>query len=95
MAAGRCLFSPAITAVLIENCVKRKIGPSDSYDSLTEREKQIFRLLAEGRVNKDVAAILDLSLGTVEAHRYRLMRKLNLHNGSEIVLYAMRHGLIA
>jgi DNA-binding NarL/FixJ family response regulator len=92
---GRSLFSPAVTAVLIDSYARRRSDPSDSYASLTEREKQIFRLLAEGRVNKDVAVILDLSVATVEAHRYRLMRKLNVHNGSEIVLYAMRKGLIA
>ena len=93
--AGRSLFSPAVTAVLIDSYAKRRSDHSDPYASLTEREKQIFRLLAEGRVNKDVALILDLSLATVEALRYRLMRKLNLHNGPEIVLYALRNGLIA
>ena len=92
---GRSWFSPAVTAVLIESYAERRSEHSNDYASLTEREKQIFRLLAEGRVNKEVAATLDVSLGTVEAHRYRLMRKLNLHNGSEIVLYAMRPGLIA
>jgi DNA-binding NarL/FixJ family response regulator len=92
--SGRSLFSPAVTAVLIDSYARRS-DHSDPYASLTDREKQIFRLLAEGRVNKDVALILDLSLATVEAHRYRLMRKLNLHNGPEIVLYALRNGLIA
>ena len=95
VAAGRSLFSPAAMAVLIDSYAKQRSDRSDAYASLTAREKQIFRLLAEGRVNKDVALILDLSLATVEANRYRLMRKLNVHNGSEIVLYAMRNGLIA
>jgi two-component system response regulator NreC len=94
---GRSFFSSGVTAVLVEGYIERlrKHDDLDPYESLTDREKQVLRLLAEGRVNKDVAAVLDLSLDTVESHRERLMRKLNLHNGAEIVLYAMRKRLIA
>jgi DNA-binding NarL/FixJ family response regulator len=94
---GRSFFSSGVTAVLVQGYIERlrKHDDLDPYESLTDREKQVLRLLAEGRVNKDVAAVLDLSLDTVESHRERLMRKLNLHNGAEIVLYAMRKRLIA
>jgi DNA-binding NarL/FixJ family response regulator len=97
VAQGGSFFSSGVTAVLVQGYVERlrNNNDPDPYDSLTAREKQVFRLLAEGRVNKDVAAMLDVSLDTVESHRERLMRKLNLHNGAEIVLYAVRKRLIA
>jgi DNA-binding NarL/FixJ family response regulator len=96
VAGGRSFFSSGVTAVLVEGYVNRlrNHNDNDPYETLTDREKQVLRLLAEGRVNKDVAAVLDLSLDTVETHRERLMRKLDLHNGVEIVLYGMRKRLI-
>ena len=66
----------------------------DSYDLLTEREREVLQLLAEGKSNKEVATILDLSTYTVETHRTNLMHKLNLHNTAEIVLYAVRKKII-
>ena len=97
VAAGRPFFSPAVTTVLIEDYVRtlQKRGLSDSYELLTDREKEILHLLAEGRSNKEVATLLTLGLSTVETHRSNLMQKLNLHNTAEIVLYAVRKGLIA
>ena len=73
----------------------RARGLSDSYELLTDREREILQLLAEGRSNKEVAALLDVGLSTVETHRANLMQKLNLHNTAEIVLYAVRKGIIA
>jgi DNA-binding NarL/FixJ family response regulator len=70
-------------------------GLQDSYDLLTEREKEILQLLAEGKSNKDVAGILNLSTNTVETHRTRIMQKLDLHSTAEIVLYAVRKGIIS
>ena len=67
---------------------------SDSYHLLTDREREVLHLLAEGRSNKEVATLLDLGLSTVETHRANLMQKLNLHNTAEIVLYAVRKGII-
>jgi DNA-binding CsgD family transcriptional regulator len=61
---------------------------------LTEREKEVLQLLAEGKSNKEVATILDVSPYTVETHRMHLMQKLNLHNTAEIVLYAVRKKII-
>ena len=69
-------------------------GLTDSYHLLTDREKEVLHLLAEGRSNKEVATLLDLGLSTVETHRANLMQKLNLHNTAEIVLYAVRKGII-
>jgi two-component system, NarL family, response regulator NreC len=95
--AGKPFFSPTVTAVLVEDYVRalQKRGLSDSYHLLTDREREVLHLLAEGRSNKEVAALLDLGLSTVETHRANLMQKLNLHNTAEIVLYAVRKGLIS
>jgi DNA-binding NarL/FixJ family response regulator len=70
-------------------------GLTDAYHLLTDREKVVLQLLAEGRSNKEAATLLDLGVSTVETHRSNLMQKLNLHNTAEIVLYAVRKGLIA
>ena len=96
VAAGRPFFSPAVTAVLVEDYVRtlQKRGLTDSYHLLTDREKEVLHLLAEGRSNKEVATLLDLGLSTVETHRGNLMQKLNLHNTAEIVLYAVRKCII-
>jgi two-component system response regulator NreC len=94
--AGKPFFSPAVTAVLVEDYVRTvlKRGLTDSYHLLTDREKEVLHLLAEGRSNKEVATQLDLGVSTVETHRANLMQKLNLHNTAEIVLYAVRKGII-
>jgi DNA-binding NarL/FixJ family response regulator len=96
VASGKPFFSPAVTAVLVEDYVRRlqQRGLTDSYELLTDREKEVLQLLAEGRSNKEVATLLDLGLSTVETHRANLMQKLSLHNTAEIVLYAVRKGLI-
>jgi two-component system, NarL family, response regulator NreC len=94
--AGRRFFSPAVTSVLVEDYMRalQKRGLNDSYDLLTDREKEVLHLLAEGRSNKEAAAQLDVGLSTIETHRANLMQKLNLHNTAEIVLYAVRKRLI-
>jgi two-component system, NarL family, response regulator NreC len=96
VAQGRPFFSPRITQTLLDDYVRqlRQKGLQDSYDLLTEREKEILQLIAEGKSNKEVATILDLSVYTVETHRTNLMQKLNLHNTAEIVLYAVRKKII-
>ena len=97
VAAGKPFFSPAVTALLVEDYVRtlQKRGLTDSYDLLTDREKVVLHLLAEGRSNKEVATLLDVGLSTIETHRANLMQKLNLHGTAEIVLYAVRKRLIA
>ncbi|HNY40555.1 MAG TPA: response regulator transcription factor [Bryobacteraceae bacterium] len=96
VAQGKPFFSPAIAQTLLEDYMRslQQKGQQDSYSLLTDREKEVLQLLAEGRSNKDVAQLLDLSVYTVETHRTRIMQKLNLHNTAELVLYAVRKKLI-
>lgn len=95
-AQGKPFFSPVISEKLLEDYMRylQQRGLKDSYDLLTDREKEILQLLAEGKSNKEVAALLNLSPYTVETHRTHIMQKLNLHNTAEIVLYAVRKGII-
>jgi len=97
VAQGRPYFSPAISATLLEDYVRtlRQRGLTDSYELLTDREKEVLQLLAEGKSNKEVASLLNLSPYTVETHRTNMMQKLNLHNTAEIVLYAVRKKIIS
>jgi two-component system response regulator NreC len=94
--SGKSYFSAAVTALLAEEYVHQlqERGLTDSYHLLTDREKEVLQLLAEGRSNKEVATLLDVGLSTIETHRANLMQKLNLHNTAEIVLYAVRKRLI-
>lgn len=96
VAAGKSYFSPAVAGVLAEEYMQQLLerGLDDSYNLLTDREKEVLQLLAEGRSNKEVAGLLDVGLSTVETHRANLMQKLNLHSTAEIVLYAVRKRLI-
>ena len=96
-ARGKSFFSPAIARVMLDDYVRQLAdkGVTDRYDSLSEREREIFQLIAEAKTNKEIAALLNVSPSTVETHRANLMQKLNLHNTAEIVLYAVRKGLIA
>jgi two-component system response regulator NreC len=96
VAAGKPYFSPTVTAVLVEDYMRQlqARGLTDSYHLLTDREKEVLQLLAEGRSNKEVATLLDLGVSTIETHRANLMQKLNLHNTAEIVLYAVRKRII-
>lgn len=94
---GKAFFSPEISKVLVEDYVReiRRRGVEDSYELLTPREREILQLLAEGKSNKDIAASLNLSPYTVETHRKNLQDKLNLHNLPELILYALRKGVIS
>jgi len=94
---GKPFFSADITKTLLEDYMRQlqQRGLEDSYDLLTEREKEILQLLAEGKSNKDIASMLNLSINTVETHRTRIMQKLNLHSAAEIVLYAVRKRIIS
>lgn len=94
---GKSFFSPKISRILAEDYVRvlKQKGAEDSYELLTTREREILQLLAEGKTNKEVATLLNLSLYTVETHRSRILQKLNLHSSAELVLYAVRKGIIA
>jgi two-component system, NarL family, response regulator NreC len=93
---GKPYFSPAIAKTLLEDYLRhlQQRGLTDSYDLLTDREKEVLQLLAVGKTNKEIAGILDLSPYTVETHRNHLMQKLDLHNTAEIVLYAVRKKIV-
>lgn len=97
VAAGKTFFSPSITHNLLEDYMRRlqQEGLQDRYDLLTDREREVLQLLAEGRSNKEVAVLLDLSVHTVDTHRTNFMQKLGLHNTAEIVIYAMRKKIIS
>lgn len=97
VAAGRPYFSPSIAQSLAEDEIRlmRKRGVQDSYDLLSEREREVLQLLAEGKSNKEAATVLHLSPYTVETHRANLMQKAGLRNTAEIVLYAVRKGIIS
>ena len=96
VAAHKMFFSPTITRTLMQDYMRQmqREKIEDSYDLLTDREKEVLQLLAEGKSNKEAAAILELSLYTVETHRSRIMQKLNLHSTAEIVLYAVRKRIV-
>jgi DNA-binding NarL/FixJ family response regulator len=94
---NKSFFSPAVSRIMLDDYVRQlaERGITDRYDLLSEREREVFQLIAEGRVNKEIAEILHLSPSTVETHRARIMEKLDVHSAVEIVLYAVRKGIIS
>jgi two-component system, NarL family, response regulator NreC len=97
VAGGKSFFSPAVSKVLLDDYVRKlqRSGAEDAYDLLTPREREILQLIAEGNSNKDVANLLNLSVYTVETHRSNIMEKLNLRGIPELILYAVRKGIIS
>jgi two-component system, NarL family, response regulator NreC len=94
---GKSFFSPAISRLLVEDYMRalERKGVEDSYELLTNREREILQLLAECKSNREVANMLNLSLYTVETHRTHILQKLNLHTVPELILYAVRKGIIS
>jgi two-component system, NarL family, response regulator NreC len=94
--SGTAFFSPAVARIFQDGFARLKDGSeaNDRYELLTNRERQVFQLLAEGNSNKDIANRLNLSLHTVETHRWRIMEKLDLHSTAELVLNAVRRGMV-
>jgi DNA-binding NarL/FixJ family response regulator len=97
VASGNAYFSPSITKLLVEEYVveARRRGVEDSYDLLSTREKEILHILASGKTNREIAELLFISVATVETHRNNVFQKLHLHNLAELILYAVRKGLIS
>lgn len=93
---GKSFFSPAVARLMLDDYVRQLAdkGVHDRYGSLSEREREVFQLIAEGKANKEIATLLVISPSTVETHRARIMEKLDLHSAAEIVLYAVRKGVI-
>ena len=94
---GKAFFSPAVSRMLVEDYVRQLQDKDieDSYELLTQRERELLQLIAEGKSNKDVANMLNLSPYTVDTHRGNIMEKLNLHSVPELILYAVRKGVIS
>jgi two-component system, NarL family, response regulator NreC len=94
---GKAYFSPTVSKVLVQDYIRQLQDKDieDSYELLTPRERELLQLFAEGKSNKDVANMLNLSVYTVETHRGNLMEKLGLHTVPELILYAVRKGVIS
>ena len=94
---GKSFFSPAAAKVMLDDYVRRlqERGITDRYDTLSEREREIFQLIVEGRTNKEIAEMLGVSPSTIETHRAHIMEKLDVHSAVEMVLYAVRKGIIS
>lgn len=97
VAKGRSFFSQKVSQILQEDYVRalQRMNAEDSYDLLTDREREILHLVAEGRTSKEIATSLNLSVYTVDTHRGHILEKLNLHSVPELILYAVRKQLIA
>jgi len=91
VASGESYLSPAVSNAVLDDYRRHVTNP---IDLLTSREREVLQLLAEGKSNKEIAGVLNLSVYTVDAHRGRIMEKLNLHSISELVRFAVRNGLI-
>ncbi|HEV2445628.1 MAG TPA: response regulator transcription factor [Candidatus Sulfopaludibacter sp.] len=94
---GKSFFSPAVGKVLLADYMRKlqRTGAEDSYELLSPREREILQLVAEGKSSKEIANLLNLSVYTVETHRAKVMQKLNLRSVPELILYAVRKGIIA
>ena len=96
VAAGKSFFSPPVARVVLDDYARRLADKGmDRYDSLSEREREIFQLVAEGHSTKEIAELLSVSPTTVETHRAHILQKLDIHNTAELVLYAVRRGVIS
>jgi DNA-binding NarL/FixJ family response regulator len=91
VASGESYLSPAVSNAVLDDYRRHVTNP---IDLLTSREREVLQLLAEGKTNKEIAGLLNLSVYTVEAHRGRIMEKLNLHSINDLVRFAVRNGLI-
>lgn len=93
---GKAYFSPKVSRILADDYMRylEATRVDDAYDLLTGRERQILQLLAEGHGNKDIATLLDLSPTTVICHRQHIFQKLNFHSLADLILYAIRRGVI-
>ena len=94
---GKSFFSPTVSKVLLQDYMRKlqRSGTEDSYDLLSPREREVLQLVAEGKSNKEVASLLNLSVYTVETHRAKIMQKLSLKGVPELILYAVRKGIIS
>jgi two-component system response regulator NreC len=96
LADGEAYFSPAISHIVLESMKTGSFAEpaQDPYERLTLREKEVLQLIAQGKSNKEIAVLLNISVNTVAVHRARLMETLGLHRTAELVLFAVRKGLV-
>jgi two-component system, NarL family, response regulator NreC len=96
-ARGESFLTRRVSRMLQEDYIQdlKSKGLADAYDMLTDREREILQLVAEGKANKEVAAFLNIGLTTVETHRAHILQKLGLHSVPELILYAMRRGIVS
>lgn len=96
VARGRSYFSPAVSRVLLEDYVRKvnKAGGEDRFELLSGREREVLQLVAEGNSTKEIATVLGVSTHTVDTHRANLMEKLGLKGMAELILFAVRRGVI-
>ena len=96
VASGKAFFSPAVSRVLADDYIRqvRQKGVDDPYDLLTARERELLQLIAELKSTREIAELLGVSVHTVDTHRTNLMQKLNAHSIPELILYAVRKGII-
>lgn len=94
---GKSFFSPSVAKMMLDDYIRHleQQGVTDRFELLSEREREIFQLIAEGNSNKNIANLLSLSISTVETHRSHIMEKLDLHSTTEIILYAVRKGVLS
>lgn len=91
---GGSYFSPAVSKVLLEGYLSDISEPADELGMLSDREREVLQLIAEGKSNKEVAQTLNVAVSTVESHRKHIMEKLDLHNTAAMVRFAARKGII-
>jgi DNA-binding NarL/FixJ family response regulator len=94
VAQGQSFFSPAVAKLMVDDYVRPRPEGIDRYETLSDREREIFQLIAEARTNKEIASLLGISLTTVETHRAKIIQKLDLHSAAQIALYAVRRGVV-
>jgi DNA-binding NarL/FixJ family response regulator len=94
--SGESFLHPAVARTVVDRYVAERAReePESSYEQLSGREKEVLKLLAEGHSNRDIAELLSLSAKTVMAHRANIMEKLDIHNRTELVKFAIRVGLV-
>ena len=97
VAAGKSFFSPAVADVMRDDYVRHLAGKGivDRFESLSEREREVFQLIAEGYSNKEIADMLSVSATTIETHRAHVLQKLDMHSTAELVRYAVRRGVVS
>lgn len=95
VAQGKTYLSPSVSRTVVESYLQRAAGEEGPVEELTARQREVLQMIAEGKNTKEIAATLEISVKTVEAHRLQLMARLNIHDVAGLVRYAIRSGLVS